>query len=85
MSKKPVVIIFKESLAESIIADAATFGFMLLCIWASQGSTWWTFATGAMFLLFVISRVAQAAGAERTKRFYSFDEMREWLDRQEAA
>ena len=82
MSDKPIIIVYKESLAQSVISDVATFGFLLLCIWVSQGSTWWTFFTGAMFLVVVCAKLAALTKSDRVHRFYSIGEMREWLDSQ---
>ena len=84
MSTKPMIIIYKESLAQSIISDVATFGLILLCIWASQGSTFWTLVTGCMFLFFVVVRAAMLTKSDCHLRFFSLTEMREWLDKQEA-
>ncbi|MCK9554133.1 hypothetical protein [Aquamicrobium sp.] len=83
-TEKPKIIIYKESLAQSLISDLATFGLILLCIYVSQGSAWWTFVTGCMFLLFVVIRAAYLTKSETHLRFNSLDEMRKWLDKQEA-
>lgn len=84
MSDTPTVIIYKESLAQSLISDIATFGLILLCIWVSRGSAWWTLITGCMFLFFIVARALEAAKSDKCLRFYSLDEMREWLDKQGA-
>lgn len=83
MSDKPIVIVYKESLAQSVISDLATFGFLLICIWASQGSKWWTFFTGAMFLVVVCAKLAALTKSDRVQRFYSLDEMQSWIAKQE--
>lgn len=54
--KVSVAIKPKESLLLSAARDAVTFSFLLLCIYTSQGSTWWTFCTGVIFLLWVSAR-----------------------------
>ena len=84
MNDKPTIIIYKESLAQSLISDLATFGLILLCIYVSQGSAWWTLVTGCMFLFFVVARAAQATKSDGFLHFYSLVEMRDWLDNQEA-
>lgn len=81
--KKPQIIIYKESLAQSLISDLATFGLILLCIWVSQGSAWWTLVTGCMFLFFVVIRALQVSKSDACLRFYSLDDMQEWLSRQQ--
>lgn len=80
----PTVIVYKESLAQSLIADLATFGLILLCIWVSRGSAWWTFFTGCMCLFFIVARALEATKSDKCLRFYSLDEMREWLEKREA-
>lgn len=85
MANKPTVIIYKESLAQSLISDLATFGLILLCVWVSQGSTWWTLVTGCMFLFFVLARLIAFTHSDSTLRFYSLDEVQRWLDKQEKA
>lgn len=82
-NEKPKVIIYKESLAQSLTSDLATFGLILLCIYASQGSAWWTFVTGCIFLLFVVVRAAALTKSDNVIRFASLSEMRQWLDKQE--
>lgn len=82
MPDKPVVIIYKESLAESVISDLATFGLILLCAWVSQGSAWWTFVTGCIFLFFIISKALALTNSDSTLRFYSMDDMQAWVDKQ---
>lgn len=82
-TEKPKVIIYKESLAQSLISDLATFGLILLCIYVSQGSAWWTFVTGCMFLLFVVVRAAVLTKSDNVIRFSSLNEVRQWLDDQE--
>lgn len=84
MSTTPKVIIYKESLAQSIISDIATFGLILLCIWASQGSTFWTFVTGCIFLFFCVVKAAVFTKSDRHLRFCSLTEMREWLEKEES-
>lgn len=79
---KPVVIIYKESLAQSIISDLATFGLLLLCIWVSRDSAWWTLVTGCMFLFNVIMQAIAFTKSSNILRFYSLDDMQEWINKQ---
>ena len=54
MADKEFIIFDKrETLLQSWAKDSFTFGFVLLCIYVSQGSPWWTFVTGFLFLLFI--------------------------------
>lgn len=79
--KKPVVIIYKESLAQSIISDAFTCGFLLLCIWSSWGSTGWTFLSACLFLVFFFGKVSIHT-SDVKHQFNSLDEVQAWLDKQ---
>lgn len=82
MDKPKYILLDKrESLAESGISDAATFGFLLICIWASQGSTWWTFCTALMFLFWPIATCGRGLDKRRTK-FKSLDDMQAWIDKE---
>lgn len=82
--KMPAVIIYKESLAQSLMSDIVTFGLILLWIWVSRDSTWWTFFTGCMCLVFIVARALEVTKSDRCIRFYSLDDMRKWIDKQEA-
>jgi len=74
-------IIIKESLLKSIAKDCVTFGFLLLCIYVSVGSTWWTFLTGCLFLLFFAAKITLAS--ENARRFKSKQAAIEYLSKEE--
>lgn len=78
MSAHPVIVVYKESLAESVMSDVVTFGFLLLCIWASQGNTWWTFFTGVLFLIYVAATTPIKRA--KAKQLYSTDQLRALAD-----
>jgi len=84
-SKEPIIITYKETLAQSLISDAATFGLLLLSVYVSQGSNFWTFVTGCLFLLFVIGTAASLFRSDRRLDFHSLDDMQAWLDEQKQA
>lgn len=63
------------------LARMALYAFLALCIWLSNGSTWWTFVTGVLFLLTFFLHMAQLARTTKTD-FRSLDELQAWLDRQ---
>ena len=84
MEQKPKIVILKESLAQSLISDTATLGMILLCVYVSQGSKWWTLVTGYMFLFFVVCRAAAALKSDQCLRFYNINDLRKWVDEQEA-
>src|SRR5690349_5008186 len=54
MSNKTIVVMQKP-LANRLIGTLFIFSMLLLCIYASQGSAWWTFFTGALFIVFITS------------------------------
>ena len=77
--EKPTYILFdkRQTLGESLVSDGATFGLLLLCIWISQGSKWWTFFSALCFLGFGIAKCAAVVG-NRQHKFKSLDELEEW-------
>lgn len=78
MKDKPIVIFYKESLAQSIISDLGTFGLLGLCIWVSQGSTWWTLVTGIIFITYICGLLANTI--QKGRRIYSTAELRKLAD-----
>ena len=81
--EQPKYIVFdkRETVAESLVKDGVTFALLLLCIWASLGSTWWTFFTAVMFLVFLGAKAAMAVGS-RQKKFTSLDDMQAWIEQE---
>ena len=69
----------KETVLASIVKDTFTFSFLLLCIYISKGSNWWTFLTGVMFLLFLSAKTSRLI-KENRKNFHTKEEVRKWLD-----
>ena len=65
---KTVFVVYDqtESLAQSIAADVVTFSFMLLCIYVSRDSTFWTFTSGVLFILFIAGKVAFVGKSQKT-------------------
>lgn len=56
----------KEGIIQSAFKDFVTFSFIAFCIYISQGSTWWTFVTGGMFLMFFIIKVGNIINKDMT-------------------
>ena len=79
IEEKIVVFDKRESFAESFYKDFVTFSMLAFCIWISQGSTWWTFITGLMFLFFTFGKIAIAMN--RNKTFKSKKELMEWAEK----
>jgi len=79
--KEVKLILIKENLIHSFLKDLTTFGFLLLCIWASWKSDnlFWQFMLGAMGFFWVIIRIKAALNSEHVKKFYSFNEAHIWL------
>jgi hypothetical protein len=69
----------KETVLDSIVKDTYTFCFLLLCVYVSKGSNWWTFLTGVMFLLFLFAKTSSWVKEDR-KNFHTKEEVRKWLD-----
>lgn len=78
-SKVTVYLKPKESVLVSVSRDIVTFGFLLLCIYVSQGSAWWTFLTGSMFLLAVASKINSTI-KENTETFDTKEAAKAYLD-----
>ena len=60
MKTKSNITVFirpKESFLLSASRDLVTFSFMALCIYISQGSNFWTFISGCLFLLFTAAKI----------------------------
>lgn len=54
---KFAIFVKDETVAQSIYKDVVTGIMVSFCVYISQGSTWWTFITGLMFLIFFFSKV----------------------------
>lgn len=80
MSKeREVAIIDKtESIPESVFKDLVTLIMVSFLVYISQGSTWWTFVCGLMFILFMIAKIASIM--KRQKVFKSKEELKNWID-----
>lgn len=72
----------RESLYESVVKDGFTFSFIGLCIWVSQGSTFWTFLSGLIFLLFIYIRLSSVF-TQRFKKFTTKEQAVAWLNSQD--
>ena len=77
--EKPTYILLdkRQTLGESLVSDGVTFGLLLLCIWISQGSKWWTFWTALMFIAWLGAKGAAVYGS-RQHKFKDIDELEAW-------
>lgn len=57
-SKTTIYIKPKEGVIQSFCRDLVTFSFLGLCIYASQGSTFWTLVTGTMFIVLIAAKLS---------------------------
>lgn len=73
-----VVFDKRESLLQSLIKDLGTFGFILLCIYTSQGSKAWTFITVCLFLLFILARGGMTSS--NYNKFGSKNDLLKWVE-----
>lgn len=71
------------SLATRIAMTSMTFGLLILCIVISRGSTWWTLATGLLFLVYFAVCIA-AVGQRNTRKFKTLEELDAWVKREKA-
>lgn len=80
MKEQPKYVLLdnRKSLGESLVSDGWTFGLLLLCIWASQGSKWWTFLTALMFLAFLLVE-AETFVNTRQHKFKDLGELEAWV------
>lgn len=83
MAKHIAIWKVKESLAESIVKDFVTLITVGFLIYLSQGSTWWTFVTGGIFILLISFHVNKIISKSENK-FSTTDQVRAWLDRIDA-
>lgn len=79
--KKVVVFDKTESVAESVFKDTVTLTVVSFLVYISQGSTWWTFVCGSMFILFMITKVSRSM--RRQKVFKNKEELASWVDKLE--
>lgn len=73
-----------ERLLTSILRDVFSTAMLILCVYVSRDSTWWTFFSALVFLFFVGMKVWNVYD-ERSVKFDNWAELRDWIDRQIAA
>ena len=83
MKEQPQYVLLdkRQSIAESLVSDGVTFGLLLLCIWASHGSRWWTFFTALMFIAWLGSKLSGAVDRRRHK-FKDIHELAAWAEKE---
>ena len=83
MKEQPKYVLLdkRQTVGESLVSDGWTFGLLLLCIWASQGSKWWTFCTALMFLTFMLVKGAAVVG-KRKHEFKGIEDLHAWVEQE---
>ena len=83
MKEQPKYVLLdkRQTVGESMLSDGVTFGLLLLCIWASQGSKWWTFFTALMLIAWLGSKGAAVLSTRQTK-FKDLDDMQTWINKE---
>lgn len=56
----------KEGFFQSLYKDIVTFSLLIFCIYISQNSTWWTFLTGGMFIIFTLGKIGLVLSKSKT-------------------
>lgn len=69
----------REPVFKSWLKDSVTFSWLGLCIYLSNGSTWWTLFTGGLTILFFWGMMVRAYKEGRME-FHTKDEVRAWLE-----
>jgi len=75
---KYAVFVKDETVAQSIYKDFVTGVMVAFCVYISQGSTWWTFVTGLMFLVFLFAKVKSLL--DKQNNFKSKEELQHWVE-----
>lgn len=80
--RKSVVVFDRtERLISSILRDAFSTAMLILCVYVSRDSTWWTFFSALVFLCYMGMK-ALSVYNERSVKFNNWHELRNWIDRQ---
>lgn len=79
MTTEPKFIVFDktEGLWRSVAKDFVTAAFLVLCVYVSRGSMWWTFFTGSVALLLLYGALVDSP---RRKKFTTKAALKQWVD-----
>jgi len=75
---KLAVFVKNETVIQSIYKDFVTGVMVAFCVYISQDSTWWTFVTGLMFILFLFAKTKGIM--DKTLNFKTKAELQKWVD-----
>ena len=76
---KLAVFVKNETVMQSIYKNFVTGVMVAFCVYISQGSTWWTFVTGLMFIVFLFAKTKQIMGSN-VNHFKTKAELKKWVD-----
>ena len=75
---KLAIFVKDETVMQSIYKDFVTGVMVAFCVYISQDSTWWTFITGLMFILFIFAKIKGVM--DKTINFKTKAELQKWVD-----
>jgi len=67
MKEEQKIVLFRETLSQSIFSDFISLVVLSFCVYISKDSTWWTFVTGFMFIVFMIGKIGVVTGNFKTE------------------
>ena len=67
-----------ETVAQSLYKDFVTGVLVAFCVYISQDSTWWTFVTGLMFIVFLLAKVKGVM--KDNHEFKNKEDLQKWVD-----
>jgi hypothetical protein len=79
VENEAVIFTPDETVLESVFKDVVTGVMLAFCVYISQDSTWWTFISGLMFMLFMFVRIAAIFKRAKNK-FRTKEEHQSWID-----
>ena len=81
MTDKTQYAIFNknETVSQSLYKDMVTGIMVAFCVYISQGSTWWTFVTGLMFMVFLFAKVKRMM--DDNNEFKNKADLQAWVDK----
>ena len=72
------VFVVNETVLDSIYKDIVHLAVLSFCVYISMGSTFWTFITGGMFLMYIFGQVKRLLNLQQ--RFRTKEELQKWVD-----
>ena len=75
---KTAVYVKEETVMQSIYKDFVTLVMVAFSVYISQGSTFWTFVTGLMFILFMFLKIKSVM--DKGNYFKTKAELQKWVN-----